>query len=206
MGIHDDLFLRYMASVLTVTFVDKTTLLYFFSALSQCAASFVAIVAVFVVFRLQANDRAIEEQCVPARQWFLTYPASDIQDLRSKFRIPNNLSLGPVLATLPRIDLEEILQKIVDNPSAPGDAKTHARLLRSSIRDRVTTGELIKAALSLPMKLWGWMFLLSLSITPFLQRYEYCSTGLLVVALYSIGAVIALWKTKMFVQDCLRKI
>lgn len=157
--------------------IQHDTLLYFLSALSQSAAAFAALTAVFAVFCLQVSHGLLRERFSEARSWLAGW----------------NPPLGFVFSDE---QVKEELRKV------QGDRKLRADNLLSEIERWEKLNERLPNALRLPLKWWGYLFLFSLlglSISEFLV-----TASVPLAAAYCVGAVVSLWKTKRFIQNCLR--
>lgn len=162
--------------------IDENTLYYFFSTLAQCAAAFVAVIAVFAVFRLEANNREIEQRYLEAKNWL-------------EFRARRQGAMGMADTTV-----EEELRTIRDGTAAynqdAGDRLTRivrARERRERLGDKVAW----------PMLLWGCIFILGLPLIVASEKYA-MSWGFVGVVCAVLGTGFALRETKVFVQASLQ--
>lgn len=170
-------------SIGNAEWLSETSLLYFFSALAQCAAGFAALIGVFAVFRLQANAPAIVEEYSAAKNWLHT--ACTLRDA----------------VTFPRKEVRNKLQEIIDQKWKPASPEAATKILLK-INEAEEFDRKLAYEASWPLKLWGGIFLFSIGIIPYTKLY----LGLpgVVVFLFFITFVIwALFMTKRFVQKCL---
>lgn len=161
--------------------IDVTTLLYFFSSLSQCAAGFAALIGLFAVFRLQANTLTIAEEYTAARNWLCTIrKLSDTQ-------------------TLPRRDVRTHLERSKDGRPQYSEQANNILLRIDEAED--FDRELVFET-SRPLKLWGYIFIFSIGIIPFAELYK-GRPGIIAFFIFFAFAIWALFLTRKFVQKCL---
>ncbi len=158
--------------------ISEITLLYFFSALAQSAAAFAALVAVFAVFRLQANAAAIVQKYLEAKHWLKHVAKSSTVDGISDAQVKQVLDAEALL----RSEARQLLDKIVK-----------AESVNSTLANTVSG----------PLKWWACIFLLSLGALP-VSKLLTSWRAIAIVAGFVIAAARALQITRRFVQECLR--
>ena len=165
--------------------MSEITLLYFFSALAQSAASLSAIAAVFAVFKLQANQSVVRERYSEANDalnagWHYRFSDSRLKaDLKYK---ANEIKNDTTDGKREKAKLEELLGRIEE-----------AEKLSGELADQ----------LACPLKLWVGIFLSSL---PMFALAKLCEgwLGVLVAGVFVLVSGVAVWRTKVFVQGCLQ--
>jgi hypothetical protein len=162
--------------------IDGNALHYFFSALAQCAAAFVAVIAVFAVFRLEANNREIEQRYLEAKNWLA-------------FRAHQQDAMGMADTTVEQRLREIQLSTIAYNQDA---GERLARIDRTKKR-REWLGDQV----AWPMLLWGSIFILGLLLIVASEKYA-TSWGFVGVVCAVLGTAFALHETKVFVQASLQ--
>lgn len=165
--------------------MSETTLLYFCSALAQSSAAFSAIVAVFAVFRLQANNSAIQDRYSEGR---------DCLHMGWKYRESD--------ARVKR-ELEYKAYELKDDSDSGKKAREEAKVVLQKINDAEALNGRLANEVGGPLKLWGGIFLFSLGILSVAGFYP-GRRGFLVVAGFLVATTFAIWRTKRFVQRCLK--
>ncbi|GEM_PF-6598498 len=160
--------------------VKETHLLYFFSALAQCAASFAALVGVFAIFRLQSNAARINEEYIYAKYWLMR----DVGITQAEF-----------------LTSQEIKKRLTDHYANP-----QIQISAKEVLGRILAAEEFNKKLvykvSKPLKYWVVIFIGSMTALPFAKWLE-GFVGAIVVFISVFASSIALWKTRRFVQRCL---
>ncbi len=160
--------------------ISTTTYLYFFSALAQCAAGLMALVAVFVVFRLQANSAEIIENYGVAKSW-LRHANYIIQD------------------TTPQIEIDENLKREINNKK-----DTKAQQIYGQIQGIKKIKNTIVDQVIYPLRIWATILLLSLVLV-FLADLSQCYAVLFItITIVTLaGTGYALLSTMRFMRWCL---
>ena len=170
--------------------ITETHLLYFFSALAQCAAGFAALVGVFAIFRLQTNSAAVSERYEEAKYWYCVTVRGGFQNLE-----------------LPDSIIKERLQGSLGEKNQAPERKSQTERLLNRIKNAEGFEKKMYNAVSKPLKLWAYIFLFSMAITPNLRLYEKSLAGFIAIGIYLLFVVVALWKTKVFIQNwCLKSL
>lgn len=157
--------------------IRHDTFRYFLSALTQSAAAFAALTAVFAVFRLQVSQNLLRERLSEAKSWLAGWnppQAFVFSDAQAKEQLKN-------------------VQR---------DRKPRADDLLSEIKRWEDLNERLPNELRLPLKWWAYLFffsLLGLAISEFLAAHS-----LPLVVAYLSGAAGGLWRSKRFIESCLQ--
>lgn len=169
---------------------NLTILWYFFSALAQCAAAFAGLVAVFAVFRFQAIKSEIQENYRAARYWLRIETGQGYSE--QKLREQPDKEIQKLL--------EEIRDRTVTHPYTPMLKQS----LESLQRSERLSGELAWKV-SVPLRLWADIFVFSL-IALVLSRFDvrWAWAGFLAIAFSVCLVLYTLWRSKRFIQDCLK--
>ncbi len=158
--------------------VDKTILLYFFSALAQCAAGFAALVGVFAVFRLQANSAHISEEYALAKHWL---------------KVQNSMHGADSFTS-------QMVKSELENLNIVPDSLADWYLKKICTAEAFSKKLTYKASKSL--RWWGLIFFFSLAGVSFAKALEGI-LGIIAIAGFLLVIGIALWKSKRFIQKCL---
>lgn len=163
--------------------IRETPLLYFFSALAQCAAGFAALVGVFAIFRLQANTSRIGEEYLFARHW---------------------LKMDASIGNADALTSQEVKRRLEDICAGRLDTRSleSAKQVLKRIKSAESFNEKLVYKVSRPLRYWAIIFIGSLSILPLVKWIE-GAPGALVITLFLAGTTVALIKTGRFVQQCL---
>ena len=158
----------------------QTIFLYFFSTLAQCAAAFAALAAVFAVFRLQSSSAAVED--VYRDSWDF---------IRRRFGV-----MSPLDVSFSKKRIKEQLRKSDDK-----EAMQWLGLINRLEQFPKT----VAYKVSVPLKLWAVTFIISL-VSLFCSGLSGCwFYAVVIVAVVEILlTVAALFKTKTFIQECLK--
>lgn len=166
--------------------MDSTTLHYLFSAIAQSAAAFAAFVAVFAIFRLQANDNDIEEKYKEVRRWL-------IQKKLGEYEIYNKI------LSMPKKIIKAELKKMTQLDQITYGAEVNS-ILEDIKETEGYTGKLVYDA-SRPLKEWAFIFLLSLLGLSIVSNSKIWGT--LFAWLILIIIILTLIDTKKFIQKSL---
>jgi hypothetical protein len=164
--------------------IENNNLLYFFSALAQCAAAFAALVGVFAVFRLQANTTYLADTFLEAKYWL-------------------SLLKGSVAYQLPSVEIKKELENLDQDGVARQDLRPRAVLLRKHIGDIEAFSDRLPLELSKILKIWTAIFILALTMCGFTKLYEKSWSAIVVLAVFLIGVIFAVMQTASFIQKCL---
>ena len=160
-----------------------TWLLYFLSSIAQCAAAFAALVAVFSVFRLQANSSAEKDMRAEIKAWLVEAREMVSHDYDGTDALLKNLN---------NID-----------PKQPykGDACEYYKKLTAL---NIYPSKL-NYKVSVPLKYWAILFGVSILLLPFFS-ISFCQKTSLYwffVGLLTLLSAKCLWDTREFIQECL---
>ena len=173
-----------MASIL-----DNTNLLYLFSALAQCAAAFAALVAVFGVFRFQANASELANLFSESR-----YHLSHVHSARAL-----DFPKSEVIRRLRDLDIDTAARQDL----RPRAIELHKRITQIEEMDDRFPNEVGKL-----LKFWTLIFLFSIAMCSVTHLYapigsEFPWQALTVTGMALALTSIAVLQTSQFVQICL---
>jgi hypothetical protein len=160
---------------------NPSALWYFFSAVAQSAAAFAALVAVFATVRLQTNQAVIDDAYADAREWLRLHDYRQAVDWT-------------------KAQIKEALKDITEGKRL-GDKEAAAKQL-NRLTDQEQFPKTLALRLSSPLKLWVYVFGLSAITLPW-KRLPERLIHFLVIPFLVLIAVVAIWETRNFIQDCL---
>ena len=164
---------------------SQNTLWYFFSALAQSAAAFVGVIAVFGVFRFQANASALEDKLRDVTAWITRTSHLRTTDL-----------------AFSKEDIKKVLSEFSGDPEKEKKAKASQWVAQIKVLEDAP--KKLAQKMAVPMKSWAYVFFASLAFllwpaSGFLGKL----VGLLLVIAILLWVAWVLWKTREFIQGCL---
>lgn len=158
--------------------------LYFFSSLAQCAAAFAALIAVFAVFRFQANGDIIKNLYEDINDWLVTKGRSSYIDH----------------------DRQGLIHAKIKAFSEQGNDAEQALVLYNRLKAVEAFPKTLAYNASKPLSHWAYicffslLFLILFEVTTLRTRgWQYLASVILITA-----TVRVFFETKDFVQDCLK--
>ena len=158
--------------------------LYFFSSLAQCAAGFAALVAVFAVFRFQANNDIVRKLYEEINDWLVIKQRSSYSDH----------------------DQQGAIYKKIKAFSEQKDDAKEARVLFDRLKAVEEFPKTLANNASKPLRHWVYVCFFSLLVLVIIELSYFRTRGLqyFFSAILIITTINVFFETKNFIQSCLR--
>ena len=160
--------------------------LYFFSTLAQCAASFAALVAVFAVFRFQANGDIVQRLCDEAAAWL---------EYRGETRQSDRVS---------QVLIHKRLKEVCEGTRPYSLAE--AKILLERLESAQEFPKKLAQKLSVPLKHWALICFFSALCLMIFEIKLLRREGLLWLAVIwlVVTTKYVFYEMRDFIQDCLK--